>query len=599
MLFPYKSPDRGTYKKVHRQSIFLKMRDGVELAIDIWLPQGLRPGQKLPCLLHQTRYWRGAELRWPFSLLSDGLLGHEGKMVRELVLNGFAFVNVDCRGSGASFGNRMHPWSPAEVQDGYEVAEWITQQPWSDRQIGTVGISYTGTTAEFARTLSHPAIKATMALFSLYDVFDDIALPGGIPHDGFVIEWGKANAALDKNTLPIKDPLIKLLVKGVAPVGKGKEAQARLQAALLEHETNIGVHETSGSIAYRDQTPPNEIVRSMDDFSPHVHQAKGDAGRTPMLSLSGWRDGAYPHASIRRWLNTLSSDNRLVLGPWDHGGKNHITPGKAHKLDLQISGEAIKFFDQYLKGYNTGITQQPPVQYFTMQAEQWRGTDTWPPRDTQPRAYALQADGTLAPASAASTHMPSIHLLKHDPTQGTGHYTRWRGVRMSLGTGNLYPDRKKRDAQLACWDTAPLTQDLEVTGHGEARLFIRTTEPDGSFFVYLEDITPGGEIWYVTEGEMRALHRKVSTETPPYKDAVAYHSYLQQDAAPLPPSEIVEIRFDLLPVSYLFKKGHRLRIAIATGDCDNFRQICRAGAVYELLLGGEHASMVELPIVVN
>jgi uncharacterized protein len=594
MLFPYQSPDKGKYKKVQRQSVFLTMRDGVRLAVDVWLPKGLGAGERLPCLLHQTRYWRGVELRWPFSAMSDGLLGHEGQMVRELVLNGYAFVNVDCRGSGASFGNRMHPWSAAEVQDGYEVADWIVQQPWGNGIIGTLGISYTGTTAEFVRSLAHPNVKASMPLFSLYDIYDDIAMPGGIPHDGFVIEWGRANQSLDNNVIPVKDPIIKMLVKGVLPVGKGKEAIEHLQAAVVEHQQNRGVHETAQGIEYRDQAPESKIVNSMDDFSPHMHQVAGDRSNTALLSLSGWRDGAYPHASIRRFLNTQSSVNRLILGPWDHGGKNHITPGKEHKLDLQIAGEAIKFFDHYLKGYATGINRESPVQYYTMRAERWNGTDSWPPPGTRDQSFFLGNKGNLTPTSAKEG---SYLSLVHDPEQGTGHYTRWRGLRMTLGTGRLYPDRNKRAQRLACFDSAPLTEAVEVTGHGEACLYIRTDEPDGTFFVYLEDINPGGEVWYVTEGELRALHRKVSEETPPYCDAIAYHSYLKKDAAPLPKGEIVEIRFDLLPVSYLFQKGHRMRISIATGDKDNFKQICRPGAVYELMLGGEKGSYVSLPLM--
>ena len=168
---------------------------------------------------------------------------------------------------------------------------------------------------------------------------------------------------------------------------------------------------------------------------------------------------------------------------------------------------------------------------------------------------------------------------------------------MTLGTGRLYPDRKMRDQELACWDSAPLAKAIEVTGHAEAHLYIRTSEADGSFFVYLEDITPGGEVWYVTEGEIRALHRKVSEEAPPYRDAVPYHSYLKKDASALQSGEVAEIRLDLLPVSYLFQKGHRIRIAIATGDCDNFKQISREGASFELMLGGDHGSFVKLPVM--
>lgn len=594
MMFPYRSPDHGLYSRIRRHSFYLSMRDGVELAIDVLLPAPVSPGHSFPTLLHQTRYWRAPELRWPFSLLSDGLIGQEGQMVKQLVLHGFAFVNVDCRGSGASFGSRNHPWSAPEVQDGHEVADWIIRQPWSNGRIGVVGISYTGTAAEFAAGLQHPAIKAAMPLFSLYDVFDDIALPGGIPHDGFVLEWGRANAALDRNSLPLRDPLIHLLVKGVAPVKLGKDTRAKFAAAIAAHRANLGVHETSAGIEYRDQAPRNPIVNRMDVFSPHTYQAQVNASDVAMLSVSGWRDGAYPHASIRRFLNTTTAVNRLILGPWDHGCKHHITPGKERKLGTELTSEAIKFFDQYLKGYATGIETEPKVQYYTLQAEEWKGSATWPPQELSHQTLYLQPEGHLGGDVPAAGTSPVV--LTHHPAQGTGHYTRWRGLRMPLGTGRLYPDRKHRDRLLTCFDSMPLPAALEVTGHCEARLYLRTQEADASFFVYLEDLTPGGEVWYVTEGELRALHRKISSDPPPYRDAVPYHSYLRADAAPIPAGEVVELEIDLLPISYRFQPGHRIRVAIATGDCDNFKPLCRPGSQYELLMAGEYASHVRLPV---
>lgn len=590
----YQSPDQGKYQKVQKQSCYLKMRDGVELAVDIWTPKTSQQ-VKFPTLLHQTRYWRGAKLRWPFSALSDGLIGHEGNIVRELILAGYAFVNVDCRGSGASFGTRPHPWSPEEVKDGNEVADWIIGQAWSDGNIGVVGISYTGTSAEFALTNQHPAIKAAMPLFSLYDVYDDIALPGGIPHDGFVIEWGKANESLDINRLPIKDPIAKILVSGVAQVEKGKKGKTLLQAALAEHSGNLNVHETSKGVEYRDQQPSSKIVESMDDFSPHAHQEAISGKTIPVLTASGWRDGAYPHSSIRRFLNLPEVNRRLLLGPWDHGGKNHISPGKHRKLRTDIIHYGIRFFDHYLKGYDTGLTQELPVKYFTLQEEEWKLAANWPPEGLVNTDFFLGTDHRLLKDSPETNQ--NVLLIKHNPNQGTGHYTRWRGLRMTLGTGNLYPDRKKRDRLLQVFDSEILQKDVEVTGHGEVSLKIRTNEKEAVFFVYLEDITPGGEIWYVTEGELRGLHRKISQETPPYKDVVAYHSYLKKDAEQIPAGEIVELRFDLLPISYLFKKGHRIRIAIATADIDNFKDLNREGSEFELILGGENGTKVTLPIM--
>ena len=423
----YASPEKGKYQKVQKQSVYLTMRDGVDLAVDIWTPKSKEANLKLPTLLHQTRYWRGAALRWPFSAISDGLLGHEGNIVRELILSGYAFVNVDCRGSGASFGTRPHPWSPEEVKDGNEIVDWIIQQSWSNGILGVVGISYTGTSAEFALTNQHPAIKAAMPLFSLYDVYDDIALPGGIPHDGFVIEWGKANASLDINRIPVKDPIIKLLVKGVSPVGKKKEGKELLKAALAAHDGNQNVHETSKGVEFRDQQPPTKIVQTMDEFSPHYHQAEISKSNVPVLSTSGWRDGAYPHSSIRRYLNTPPEFGRLLLGPWDHGGKNHISPGGHRKLRTDIIHHGIRFFDHFLKGYKTDLAEEPPVKYFTLQEEKWKVAQNWPPAGLVDKDFHLGLKNRLE--TEGPTFSESSLNIKHNPQQGTGHYTRWRGLR--------------------------------------------------------------------------------------------------------------------------------------------------------------------------
>lgn len=94
-------------------------------------------------------------------------------------------------------------------------------------------------------------------------------------------------------------------------------------------------------------------------------------------------------------------------------------------------------------------------------------------------------------------------------------------------------------------------------------LFITSTHTDGAFFVYLEEIDENGKVTYVTEGELRALHRRVSSEPNPTKLLVPYHSFLKKDAMSLKPGEVAELRFSLQPISVLIKKGHRLRVAIA------------------------------------
>ena len=97
-----------------------------------------------------------------------------------------------------------------------------------------------------------------------------------------------------------------------------------------------------------------------------------------------------------------------------------------------------------------------------------------------------------------------------------------------------------------------------------------STATDGAFFVYLEDVDEQGHVEYVTEGQLRAIHRKLSVQQPPYVTLVPYRTFNRADAMPLVPGEVAELTFDLLPTSYVFKKNHAIRVALAGADKDHF-----------------------------
>ena len=137
------------------------MRDGVPLALDLWLPESLGRGGRVPALVMVTRYWRRTELNPPFSLFS-----FPDDDVRFFTANGYAVLRVDARGSGASGGVRAYPWSAREREDYREVVDWITAQSWCNGRVGAFGVSYVGTAAEFFASLGHPAVRAVMPMFS-------------------------------------------------------------------------------------------------------------------------------------------------------------------------------------------------------------------------------------------------------------------------------------------------------------------------------------------------------------------------------------------------------------------------------------------------
>ena len=128
----WNKPDTGrvgrspSYKGMERTSEYLITRDGVKIAIDLYLPVGLGEGEKIPAILTQTRYVRAFEYRWPFSFF---LGGRYDNTIEYFVRHGYAWVYVDARGSGASFGTRSFPYSREEIMDGAEIVDWIINQP--------------------------------------------------------------------------------------------------------------------------------------------------------------------------------------------------------------------------------------------------------------------------------------------------------------------------------------------------------------------------------------------------------------------------------------------------------------------------------------
>jgi putative CocE/NonD family hydrolase len=166
-----------------------------------------------------------------------------------------------------------------------------------------------------------------------------------------------------------------------------------------------------------------------------------------------------------------------------------------------------------------------------------------------------------------------------------------------MGGGDVvYPDRAESDRRLLTYTSAPLERDVEVTGNPVITVRLTTTARDGAFFAYLEDVAPDGRVTYVTEGMLRGIHRLV-TESP-YRTMYPYHSYRERDAAAIAPGSLTELRFGLFPVSVLFKRGHRIRIALAGADKDTFARIPSEGeVVWRLSRTGGSPSYVDLPIV--
>ncbi len=573
-----------------RRSFYVDVRDGVPIAVDLYLPEGAGKGARVAAILRMTRYWRAVRFR----ALVRSLLDEPSDLAQRFLAAGYAWLDVDVRGSGASGGVQASLFSDDEVRDGGEIVDWIVRQPWSSGLVGALGDSYDGTAAELLLANRNPAVRAVAPRFALFDGYTDIGYPGGVHLAWFTETWGRFNDAIDRGSLFAAFPAwVPLFVSGPRPVD-GPDGARGVRAAQRAHLRNFDVHAAALATPFRDDVAPGLGIRTAD-WSPHgVRREAIEASGAAVFSYSGWLDGAYAHAAVKRFRTLSNPGQRLLLGPWNHGGDQRLEPLEPTRAsEFDHAGELTRFFDLHLKSPGTAVpgNAEPKVTWFTTGKQRWRHAASWPPPAKPLRLY-LASESRLG--FEPETAPAGFDRYATDPESGTGESSRWRGL--AVPTWTEYPDRAERDRHLRVYETATLARDLEVTGHPIVNLTVRCDQPDGALFAYLEDVDPRGNVGYVTEGVLRAWQRRVRpAREAPYALSVPYHSFTRADAEPLVPGERAELVFDLQPISHQFRRGHRIRLAIAGADRDQFAALPGPDPVWTFERGA--GSWLELPVV--
>jgi putative CocE/NonD family hydrolase len=583
---PYSPPE--TFEKLEGHSFYIRMRDGVDIACDLFLPANLPPGKKIPTVLHLTRYWRSFSVKWPFRNVMDP--GPPSMNIvlptEKLVESGYAVMSVDCRGSGASFGSEIIAMGPDEVEDGREILDWIVEQEWSDGQVASAGISYNGWAAQMLAVTEHPALKAIIPLHAPFDGYEDMAFPGGLFHHALINRWANILRFMDQGRVNTNRRLVKALVKGPRSI---EARESALDSAIVSHQDNGYADSIMARLQFRDDTDPRVGGRSIDHFFPAGHMDAVRNCQAPVYAVSGWYDMAGPHAAVRMYRNYGSGKNKLLIGPWNHFAARKISPYAPGKATMDRAGEFIKFLDAHLKGQPELLDGDAPVHYYTIGAEKWRSAQNWPPVEAAASGFFLDAEGGLSRDEVKS---PGSAVLQVDTSLGTGKQTRWD---LSSRNHSTYEDLPGLQDRFLTFTGEVLDSPMEITGHPSVRLYISSEETDESIFVYLEEVTADGDVYLITEGLFRALHRKPLAE-PVYTDVVPQYSFRRSDAQPLVPHQVTRIEFDLIPCSWELQAGSRLRLAISGADKDHFRPVT-GNHKLEVLFGGETPSVVVVPLI--
>ena len=584
------------------QSEYLTMRDGVKIAVEVWLPPELATDEAVPTLVEASRYSRGVMMAGQLDFRRKMMirlgqvdprqipiveLDPESTLANEA---GYAVVMIDARGSSASFGNRPIEWSPDEVADYGEVIDWIIEQPWSNGKVGAWGTSYPGNTAELITSTSHPAFLATAPRFSDFDPLLGVGMPGGLRADGFLDQWSELNSTFDHDITTAK------------PVDEDRNGKL-LEAAIAGHD-NPNIAETMRAIEYRDDPFGNSSL-TFADVSPYGLQDAIEQNGVPMQVWVSWLDAATMDGGLSRYL-TLSNPQHLIIGPWNHGGSASIDPFNYEHVDPLDLDQALAnidilkpqmmqvldFFDCQLKDADCPeMTSQ--ITYYTLNSGEWQTTTEWPPERFETQRFYFGLDGTLKTETPTVNDAADEYTVDFTATTGTSN--RWMA---QMGVAIDYrADRAAEDEKLLTYTSAPFTVDTEITGSPIVNFYIASTESDGAFHVYLEDVAPDGKVTYITEGILRAIHHPISQDEPPFVHLGPYRSFNRADAQPLVPGEVTEISLNLYATSVLIEKGHSIRIAIAGADADTFVRYPAAGdPVWSMQRNSVYPSHIELPM---
>jgi putative CocE/NonD family hydrolase len=485
------------------EHLFIPLADGTRLAARLWLPStaGSNP---VPAILEYIPYGK-----------RDGTRSRDEPMHSWFASHGYAAIRVDLRGSGESDGLLLDEYLTQELTDGAEVIGWISRQPWCNGRVGLMGKSWGGFNALQIAALRPPALKAIITVCSTDDRYaDDIHYMGGcLLNDNFW--WGSIMLAYQARP------------PDAALVGRQWREQwlqriAGLPfwpATWLRHQRRSSYWQ-HGSVC--------------EDFS---------AIDCPVFAIGGWMD-AYSNA-IPRLLTRLKVPRLGLIGPWAHQYPHDARPGPA----IGFLQEALRWWDQWLGGRDTGIMKEPMLRAFVKEWSapstwrdpapgRWVAEPIWPSPRVTPRPYRISADG-LRTTPTMPTELTLRSPLWTGSTGGE-----WMGTGVP---GEMPADQRLDDGLSLIFDSKPLAARVEILGAPEIELVVKADQPVAQLCARLCDVAPDGSSRRVSYGLLNLTHRTGHANPQVLEPGQFYHIHLR-----------------LNDCGYAFPAGHRIRLALST-----------------------------------
>jgi putative CocE/NonD family hydrolase len=481
--------------------VLIKMSDGVNLSARIWRPKTDAP---VPALLEYLPYRKG-----------DWTAPRDAQRHPWYAAHGYASVRVDMRGSGDSEGTMTDEYTEQELTDGVEVVEWLAAQPWCSGSVGMFGISWGGFNSLQIAALAPEALKAIVTVCSTDDRYaDDVHYFGG--------------AVLGVDMLGWAATMLAFTARPPDPTRLGERWQGLWTQRLDALEPYLDTW-----LAHQER----------DEYWRHGSVCEDyGAIKAAVLAVGGWAD---PYRNtVFRLLENLSSSSKGIIGPWSHQYPDiHAEPGPA----IGFLQETLRWWDRWLKGEPTGVEHDPalrswmqdsvrPATRYAQRPGRWVSEPAWPSPNVAPLRTPLAS--MLCRDTAGSGPIP-IATPQHCGIDA--------GRFFPFGNpADLPPDQREEDGRSVCFDSARLTEHVEILGLPEVRLRV-TASGAANVIVRLCDVAADGSSTLVTRGALDLRRRFGMDRT-----------------VEVVPGEPIEVLVPMTGIAWRFPPGHRIRVSVST-----------------------------------
>ena len=494
-----------------KQTVMVKMPDGVQLSTDIFSPE--KEGV-YPVIL----------IRTPYNKIQHQ---EEGYFFAN---NNYIVIIQDSRGSFESEGE-MTPFLNEE-KDGLATLDWILDQKWCNGNVGLWGSSYLSYAA-FVIAQHNPKAIKSLFVISGWLKGDKVLHPGGTFHLQLSLPWMLYSKSF-KGTEKRYD--YKKLFK-TTPTDSLFDALGIYANFLKERR--------AGNSSFDANYKPKNI-------------------KAPMFHITGWNDFVKDaHLDLYGKTKNSKSLHKLMIGPWGH---DQIYTDKTTVGDEDFGSQSVlgrtalnklglNWFDYTLKGKSNSIDDKAATTVFVMGENSWRTFDNYPPKEVRNRKFYLsstngangvQGDGQLLSNPKSQNSIDHFTYNPHDPvpTFGGANFHFFPSL---LGVKNRAEIQKRSDVLVYTGEA--LKEDLVVIGNVKVNLNVATQGKDTDFTATLSEVQKDGYVRIISEGIIRLGNRK----------GVDQRTLVS-------PGTFLKVSIDMGNTGIKIKKGNQLRLEVSSSN---------------------------------